>query len=532
MSLPAQGASYDEYPYPSLSYSLTHPDRFATVATLFGLEPANVERCRYLDIGCAVGGNLFPLAYSLPESEFTGIDYAGRQIEIGRQHLAQLGLPNVRLEQMDIMNVPEDFGQFDYIVAHGIYSWVPEPIRDRLLEVIRQHLSPNGIAYISYNCYPGWHMLDMVREMMLYRIRDIGDPAEGAVKAKELIDVMVNSDFDGNKLYGAFLESYKESLTKKLAENVAGGGSLMLHDELSEVNDPVYFSEFVKHAGAHGLQYLSEVDIYQVSPVRYPKETIAAVGQMANDYIDFEQYLDFLHNRTFRKTLLCHQEATVSRRLRPEIVSDLIISSYAETVSKTPDLKGPTIEQFKGKDGATFSTDHPLSKAAITHLLNKAPALVTFDELVAATARDLGIKGEEYLARESRILAATILRAYSYSESLLQVHVYRPTFVTEVSERPLASPVARWQAMRFGKVTSMRHERVELDPVSRQIFMQLDGQNDRHAILEYLLKLFEEGTLVLTDEENDKGSKSLPELVGTDIDQNLKFYAWASLLIG
>jgi len=157
---------------------------------------------------------------------------------------------------------------------------------------------------------------------------------------------------------------------------------------------------------------------------------------------------------------------------------------------------------------------------------------VTFDELVAATARDLGIKGEEYLARESRILAATILRAYSYSESLLQVHVYRPTFVTEVSERPLASPVARWQAMRFGKVTSMRHERVELDPVSRQIFMQLDGQNDRHAILEYLLKLFEEGTLVLTDEENDKGSKSLPELVGTDIDQNLKFYAWASLLIG
>jgi methyltransferase-like protein/SAM-dependent methyltransferase len=533
MSDPVPATSYDEYPYPSLSYSLTHPERFATVATLFGLKPAGVEKCRYLDIGCAVGGNLIPLAYSMPESEFTGIDYAAQQIEIGREHVTELGLENIRLDQMDIMDIPEDFGQFDYIMAHGIYSWVPENVRDRLLAVIRRHLAPNGIGYISYNCYPGWHMLDMAREMMLYRIRDISDPSERVAKAKELIDILVDSGHEDNKLFGAFLESYKTTLTDKLSQWDFGGNSLMLHDELSEVNEPVYFHEFAKHAGKHGLQYLSEVDIYQVSPARYPKDAIQAMGRMAKDNIDFEQYLDFQQNRTFRRTLVCHQEATVTRRLRPESVNSLYISSYAESVSKAPDVKGATIEQFKGKDGAIFSTDHPLSKAALLYLSKHAPSLVTFDELVAATAPEVGISGEEKLTTEARVLAANILRAYSYSESLVQVHVFRPSFVTHVSKRPLATPVARWQADRFSKVTSMRHERVELDRVSRRIFMQLDGQHDRETISEHLLQLIEEGTITLNEEEKkDIGSRSIAEVVAREVDHNLMFFAWASLLIG
>ncbi len=533
MSLPTPGASYDDFPYPSLSYSSTHPDRFATVGTLFGLKPVNVEKCRYLDIGCAVGGNLFPLAYALPESQFTGIDYAGRQIEIGNQHLAQLGLANVRLEHMDIMEVPEDFGQFDYIVAHGIYSWVPAPVRDRLFAVIRRHLAPNGVAYVSYNCYPGWHMLDMAREMMLYRIRDISDLGERVEKARELIDMLAGGGYEDNMIYGTFLETYQKALNKKMTKADIGGNSLILHDELSEVNDPIYFRDFVNHAAGFGLQYLSEVDIYQVSPARYPKETIAALGQMARDFIDFEQYIDFLQHRTFRKTLLCHQEATITRRLRAESVSDLIISSYSEVVAEDPDLKGSSIEQFKGKDGAVFSTDHPLSKAALAYLSKQAPAMFTFDELVSAAATVVGIKNQENVsAKDILALAANLLRAYGYSESLVQVHVYRPLFVTYVSERPLASPVARWQASRFGKVTSMRHERVELDPVSRRIFMQLDGHHDRDDILEHILKLFKDGTIVISDEEDEQVAESLPDLVAKDIEQNLKFFAWASLLIG
>ena len=375
-------------------------------------------------------------------------------------------------------------------------------------------------------------MLDMVREMMQYRVRDISDPSEIVVKAKELIDVMAGLKYEDNRAYGAFLNTYRSSLVKKLDQWEGGGDSLLLHDELSEVNDPVYFHEFAEHAGKHGLQYLSEVDLYQISPARYPKETVTALGQMAKDSIDFEQYIDFLQHRTFRKSLICHREAPVTRRLRPESLDSLYLSSYAESVAKSPDVKGATIEQFKGKDGAIFSTDQPLSKAALLYLSKNAPNVISFEELVTATTTQIGIAGEKKLSREVRALAANMLQAYSYSESLVQLHVYRPSFVTQISERPQVSPVARWQAARSSMVTSMRYERVTLERISRQIFIQLDGKHDREDILDHLLKLFEDGTIVFTsEEEEEKGTGSLPELITKEIDHNLKFYAWTSLLI-
>lgn len=533
MSDQISGDSYDEYPYPSLSYSLSHPDRMATAATLFGLTPTPLERCRVLDIGCAVGGNLFPMAYTLPESEFVGIDYAARQIEIGREHLAELGLTNVQLEKMDILDVPPDFGQFDYIIAHGIYSWVPADVRDRLLAVIRQHLSPNGIAYVSYNVYPGWHMMAMIRDMMQYRTRDLTDPSEQVAKAKALIDLLAKEEYADNKAFGAFLESYHKSLTEKLEQGDDHGDSLLLHDELSEVNDPVYFHEFVNHIRGHGLQYLSEVELFQVSPSRFSKEIIGELSRVAKDPVDIEQYMDFLQNRTFRKSLLCHKEVSVTRRLRPEILNDFYVSSYAKPVAESPDLHGATVEQFKGKDGSTFATDHPLSKVAMVYLSENAPKIMRFEELVALGAQELGIGKDKELAKETRVLAANMLRAYSYNESLVQLHVYAPPFVTQASEKPLASPIARWQAKKFSRVTSLRHERVALDRISRLILAYLDGNHDRQAILDIIVEFHKDGQIVLTDEEEKNiDPKALRELMAKDIDHNFNFFAWAALLIG
>jgi len=88
---------YDVTPYIDLSYKATHPDRLATMARLLGRSPAPLERCRVLEIGCAAGGNLLPMAYSLPHADFVGIDYSARQIEDGRARVAELGFYNVQL---------------------------------------------------------------------------------------------------------------------------------------------------------------------------------------------------------------------------------------------------------------------------------------------------------------------------------------------------------------------------------------------------------------------------------------------------
>src|SRR5262245_8757143 len=160
--------SYDVVPYESNVFSQSHPDRLATIATLLGMRPAPVTDCRVLELGCASGGNVIPMAVSLPGSRFVGIDLSSRQIEMGRRTVESLALTNLDLKQFDIRNLTKDVGQFDYIICHGVFSWVPREVQDKILEVCAQNLSPRGVAYVSYNTYPGWHMRGLIRDMMLY----------------------------------------------------------------------------------------------------------------------------------------------------------------------------------------------------------------------------------------------------------------------------------------------------------------------------------------------------------------------------
>jgi len=163
--------SYNQVRYLGRPLKQTHPDRLATVAGLFGMPAAAPSECRVLELGCGDGGNLIPMALGLPRSGFTGIDLAGDAIREGCAVVSALGLRNITLRQLDLMEAGPELGEFDYIIAHGLYSWVPPEVRERLLHVCRAHLAPSGVAYVSYNTYPGFHRREMFREMMLYHVR-------------------------------------------------------------------------------------------------------------------------------------------------------------------------------------------------------------------------------------------------------------------------------------------------------------------------------------------------------------------------
>jgi cyclopropane fatty-acyl-phospholipid synthase-like methyltransferase len=120
MSQPPTPTSYDEFPYPRNAYFQTHPDHLATIATLFGLKPVAVDQCRVLELGCCCGDNIVPLALSLPQSTFVGIDLSDRQIALGQQTISALGLKNVELRHASIMEVDESYGIFDYVICHGV----------------------------------------------------------------------------------------------------------------------------------------------------------------------------------------------------------------------------------------------------------------------------------------------------------------------------------------------------------------------------------------------------------------------------
>ena len=166
---------YDEFAYVSRAHPQTHPSRLAALAKLFGMQPAPLSGCRVLELGCASGGNLLPMAAQTPSASFLGIDLSGRQIADGQAVIAELGLSNIGLRHLGIAHVDESLGKFDYIIAHGVYSWVPQEMQEKILSICKENLAPNGVAYVSYNTYPGWRMRGMIRDMMLYHARPFGE---------------------------------------------------------------------------------------------------------------------------------------------------------------------------------------------------------------------------------------------------------------------------------------------------------------------------------------------------------------------
>src|SRR5262245_5469668 len=185
--------SYDELPYQSVAFAQTHPDRLATVATLLGLEPPRVDKCRVLELGCAAGGNPTPIAESLPEAKFVGIHLTARQVADGKQIIARLGLGNIQLQQGDIAALRPDLGTFDYIICHGVFSWVPKAVQDAIFTICKQCLAPDGVAFVSYNTLPGWRMRGMIRDMMLYHAAQFSEPRRKVEQGLALIDFLVQS---------------------------------------------------------------------------------------------------------------------------------------------------------------------------------------------------------------------------------------------------------------------------------------------------------------------------------------------------
>lgn len=557
------GTSYDQVPYPNLSYAQTHPDRLATVATLLGMEPPPVTGCRVLELGCAGGGNLIPMAYGLPGSAFVGVDLAARQIAQGQEMIDALGLTNVTLRHMDILDVApppaaDSLGRFDYVIAHGVYSWTPEAVRDKLLSVCRENLAPNGVAYVSYNTYPGWHMLNIVRDMMRYHTRDVEDPHARAAQARDLLDFLVQATAgtDGASgsvamgAYASFIHMYAQFLSGELeGRRRPKIDALLLHDELETHNEPVYFHQFARHAAEHGLQYLAEAEFHSMVDSNFPPQVSERLCEMARDVVELEQYMDFLRNRSLRQTLLCHADVPFSRKIKPERLQRLYVASQAKPAPVVHGATNPpngvgVVVKFEGSDGAAISTDHPITKAAMGYLYDIWPQAVPFDQVLAEARARLAEQGETSSATsnehaentdslDAQILSANLLKAYSYSGALVRFHTYAPPLTLTVGERPQASPLARLQAQDSQIVTNLRHERVTLDAFNRYLLLRLDGQHDRETLLQAfldgpvtngVLKIQQEGQPVESPQE-------VRWLLAEALERNLHGLARTALLI-
>ncbi|HZH34154.1 MAG TPA: class I SAM-dependent methyltransferase [Pyrinomonadaceae bacterium] len=515
---------YNVVPYPSLSFPQTHPDRLATMARLFGMQPAAIEKCRVLELGCGDGTNLAVIADDLRDSQFVGIDLSERHIAEAEQTAQELNLTNISFLHGDISQLDfKEFGKFDYIIAHGLYSWVPAPVRERILAIYREMLAPQGVGYISYNTQPGCHIRQMLREMMLFHVEGIDSPAEKVERALAFLGFMTEA-VEPESLYQQILQIEFEALAERGAPN-------LLHDDLSENNQPFYFHEFVSQAERHDLQFLAEAEAVSMQTHAYPPPIRRAIDALGTDIIRREQYLDFIKSRRFRQTLVCHSAVALDRNMSSAKLDDFFIASLAAPVSEKPELATSQSEKFASAKGATVETNHPLTKAALVYLGQISPRSVSFNELVSIAAEMLVKAGysESDPSSEKEKTAALLLQIFG--TGLVRLHVRAREFVTVAGERPETSFLARWQAARGQDVRTFNYTNIKLEnSLMRALLILLDGTRDREALLAELAAKIEAGELPSEGEETGDRELYLRELPDF-LEYNLSLMARSALLI-
>lgn len=514
--------AYDQVPYPSLAHVQTHPDRLATIAALFGLQTAPVENCRVLELGCSDGTNLISMAHGLPQSEFFGIDSAGRAIAEGNQTIDDLSLDNVRVQQLDLMEFAANNLAFDYIIAHGVYSWVPDPVRDRILAICSECLSQNGIAYVSYNTYPGGHIRDMVREMMLFHVRGASDVEQKIAQGRALLKFLASSKKEP--------DLYRDLLEKELEHAVEYSDAAFYHDDLNPLTRPIYFHQFVEHAAAHRLQFLGDAMFNEMQPEEYQPAVMTALRELDNDVLAREQYLDFLMGRRFRRTLLCRREVSLDHKIQPGVIANFYVASEAQPTSPEPSVSSNDTEEFRTRKGASIRTNRPLAKAALLHLSQQWPRSISFPDLLAAARRLAFSEKDE---NENRVALCEILLR-SFAAGITELHVWAPSFVTDVSEHPIASPVARHQNRRTKRITTLRHTGLELnDELSRNLLELLDGTRDFAALVEAMAAVVQAGKATLeANGETVSDPAKIREMIAEELPSALNGLARSAVLVG
>ena len=452
----AEPSSYDAVPYESFPFAQSHPARLSGMAKVFGLSAPTLATARVLELGCAFGGNLLPLAERYPSAQFVGVDLSEVHISHADEHRRELSLENVRFRQADIVDLARESDQYDYIIAHGVYSWVHPRVQRALLQLVGSQLSPTGVGYVSYNVYPGWKMREVVREMMLFHVRHVQDPATKLSQARALLQYASELHAGEPTAFGRLLAEEAELLMRS-------SDSYLFHDHLETENRPCYFHEFVAAAAENDLAYLGEPSLFEMLPDRYGADLASTARRLSDgNLIACEQYVDLLTNRAFRSSLLVHADRVpdLERALGPASFSGLHLSAQLTHADAEP--ARPATAQVRSPDavyadaqGREIAAHQPHTRAMIDTLIAAKPYAVPFSELVDAVGQSAGpeLDARAYVASEIGVLLTQGVAT-----------IYGEPMPRPAEEDARISPYARWHASKSDVVTNALHELVRLTP--------------------------------------------------------------------
>lgn len=476
------GTSYDEFPYESQAFQETHPDRLAMLARLHGLTPPAVQSARVLEIGCAGGGNLIPLAVALPDARFVGLDLSDRQVRDGQAIVDRLGLKNISLRVGDVADAHSDHEAFDYIICHGVYSWVSAEVREAILARVARQLSPDGLAFVSYNVYPGWHGLGAFRDIMVFHDEGLTSPSptDRVAALRGLLDELATNQPDPNSPYAQFVR-------REAAQIKAKADSYLIHEYLEPVNQPFLFTEFREQIERHGLVYVTDAR-YRMTPAFQEPPIKGALDRLSSDPMRQEQYLDYFRNRAFRRSILVKGGKTPVPPSEGAL-EGLRAIALAGPLSAQPEIHTSQVEEFRTPEGqGGLASGSPTVKATLLALAAQWPRSVPVAELrshVADLLEQVPPGVRPAVEENPPSIEAVLLQGFG--AGVLELTTFEPPIALDLSLRPTTSTYARLQAEAGSRVTTLRHRVAELSAFDRLVLTLADGTRERSEIVEDLV---------------------------------------------
>lgn len=442
---------YQSCVYQAMSHPSTDPAVTAVAARLAGLDVPAPSSARFLEIGCAAGHNLLPLAARWPESRFIGIDFSTAAIEEARETAARAGLANVDFIETDLRAYdPGAGGDFDFIIAHGVYSWVPDEVRQGLMELCAAKLSPRGVALISYNTLPGWSL----RKTLVGLTNRLGATEAAGGDPEEILAFLATAA--GNHT------PYARHLTSVLHAMFGKGAISLSFDDFGPVNEPCTFLDFAGRAALSGLRYLGESQLVEDLPASLAPGSAEILKPLAKDPLALQQTIDVLTNRTFRRSLLCRADAPVLDRINPTVVLDFSVRNPNAT-ERLAD--GVRLLNHDGNELARF--EDPLAVAFFSVLAESRPESVPVREVLAKVA--------EISPDPTQSLLRLVVNSARRGLVLLRDEPVR--FDTAVPEFPDLGHLRLIAARNGQPMADLYHSPCRLDVAGQRIALAMDGSH-------------------------------------------------------
>lgn len=504
---------YDNVPYISNAFQFTSPRHIRATAHLYGVDAPAIERARVLELGCASGGNLFPFALAYPDATVVGLDLAPNQIADGQRLIQEMGIGNMQLHAMSLTEVTPEFGEFDYIIVHGVFSWVPPDVRQAIFRICRENLSENGIACISYNTYPGWKAGEIVRDALLMNSHGAATEEERLARAKAMLG-MFSEGLAGQNSLGPALGDAARKLQGMTDD-------YLTHEYLEAFNSPCYFVEFAQMADEQGLRYVGDAEAQG--------ETVGAYGPQVHHHqealahgqskIMRQQYLDFSVGRTFRKSLLMRSLSSQQALDVPDLhkLADLRVAGCFLR-EPTDALADSSVLLFRNQSGRNVRTNDKAVVAVAEALTQAWPASRSFDELVLALAPDQEEKSildtctSTIAALKSLYILGVLALAREAGPYDSAPRVNTPALI------PGGLALARAQAE--GRYTTgmfnLWHEpvRLLLKPAESFLLVRMNGENTDAQLRSQLCDALREGRVLANDGGSLKGQRNLEAIAG------------------